>query len=72
MTYEEVKQIRRNPTAENCDNQKLQKMIDDAIDKQIPYPTGDKFVGKCKCGKTVYPHMKFCNICGQALDWNED
>ena len=36
MTYEEVKRIRLNPTAEDVDNAELHKMIDLAIEKQIP------------------------------------
>ena len=42
----------------------------EALEKQVPYPTQNQFVGKCKCGKTVYPHMKYCDVCGQALDWS--
>lgn len=36
MTYEDVKAIRHNPKATDVDNRKLAKMIDDAVDKQIP------------------------------------
>jgi predicted SprT family Zn-dependent metalloprotease len=36
MTFEEVKKIRENPTAEDVDNRELQKLIDIALEKQIP------------------------------------
>ena len=36
MTFEEVKKIRENPTAEDVDNKELHKMIDIALEKQIP------------------------------------
>lgn len=36
MTYEDVKRIRENPTAEDVDNKELARMIDEAIEKQIP------------------------------------
>ena len=63
MTFEEVKRIRENPTAEDVDNQELHKMIDLAVEKQIPKkPTpqvvkgGKRLIGNgwwCK-GTTVY------------------
>lgn len=36
MSFEDVKRIRQNPTAEDVDNQELHKMIDLAVEKQIP------------------------------------
>lgn len=36
MTFEDVKRIRQNPISEDCDNEELSKMIDVAIEKQIP------------------------------------
>ena len=36
MTFEDVKRIRENPTAKDCDNKELHKLIDIAIEKQIP------------------------------------
>ena len=63
MTFEDVKRIRQNPTAEDVDNQELHKMIDLAVEKQIPKkPTpqvvkgGKRLIGNgwwCK-GTTVY------------------
>lgn len=63
MTFEDVKRIRQNPTAEDVDNQELHKMIDVALEKQIPKkPTpqivkgGKRLIGNgwwCK-GTTVY------------------
>lgn len=36
MTFEDVKRIRQNPTLEDCDNEELSKLIDIALEKQIP------------------------------------
>lgn len=36
MTFEDVKRIRENPTAECCDIKDLQSLIDVALEKQIP------------------------------------
>ena len=68
MTFEDVKKIRENPTFENCDNEELSKLIDIAIEKQIPKKCKG-FKGVCDCGYGVYPHMRFCSSCGQALEW---
>ena len=40
-----------------------------AIEKQIPRKCKN-FKDICDCGKSVYPHMKYCSDCGQALDWS--
>ena len=52
---------------------KTKSAFDDAIEaleKQIPYNCGS-IVGTCKCGKALYPHMKYCSACGQALNWGD-
>lgn len=36
MTFEDVKRIRENPTAEDVDNAELHRLIDIALEKQIP------------------------------------
>ena len=36
MTFEEVKKIRENPTMADVDNEELHKLIDIALEKQIP------------------------------------
>ena len=58
-----------------------------ALEKQIPkkpkcktYPTGG-FEILCECGKQLYRvdkyncewghKMAYCELCGQAIDWNE-
>lgn len=46
------------------------KIVINALEKRIPYKCGS-IIGKCKCGKAVYPHMKCCSDCGQALDWSD-
>lgn len=56
MTYEDIKRIRENPTVNDVDNAERQRMIDIAIEKQIPRLQCD-FVATCTCGKTIYPHM---------------
>jgi hypothetical protein len=71
MTYEEVKAIRKNPTAEACDIKELQRLIDIAINKQIPKPpkfAGGRYV--CRCGWDIYRDKQpYCLMCGQAMDW---
>ena len=49
----------------------LAEVLSDALDRQMPYRCGS-IIGKCKCGKSVYPHMKYCTSCGQALDWSDE
>lgn len=41
-----------------------------ALKKQMPKKVKG-FTGTCECGKTIYPHMKYCNNCGQALNWGD-
>lgn len=55
----------------------VKKMIDDAIEKQIPKEvliTGHNNalgcdIGNCYCGNMVRSYMKYCDECGQRLDW---
>ena len=80
VTYEEVKRIRLNPTAEDVDNAELHKMIDLAIEKQIPkkpildtiFPSGVKW-WRCPVCKhnNIETNDSFCHQCGQALDWGD-
>lgn len=80
MTYEEVKAIRKNPTAEACDIKELQRLIDIAINKQIPKPPEYKVVEKykvsgknywCECGVMFVDFERngtnYCGNCGQKL-----
>jgi patatin-like phospholipase/acyl hydrolase len=87
MTYEEVKAIRNNPTAAACDIKELQRLIDEAVEKQIPKkPTEIRGSRDCRlwengimegncpeCGETVTENWFgcYCGHCGQALDWEE-
>lgn len=80
MTFEDVKRIRQNPTAEDVDNQELHKMIDLAVEKQIPKKprTNEDGWFCCRnCGETfslsntLHKRNKFCGECGQALDWGD-
>ena len=80
MTFEDVKRIRKNPIAESCDIQELHNLIDIAIEKQIPKKpitketTGTMYECKCpdcKCSHREYYPFRFCNHCGQALDWGD-
>lgn len=70
MTFEDVKRVRENPTIDDVDNTELSKMIDIAIQKQIPQRVYRAFKGICECGKAIYPHMNYCNNCGQKLEWS--
>jgi uncharacterized protein with PIN domain len=84
MTYEDVKRIRLNPTAEDVDNAELHKMIDDALEKQIPKkPIDYRFPWSIcpNCNGSVYlkqiqehignEETTYCEHCGQALDWGD-
>lgn len=82
MTYEEVKRIRNNMTLQDIDNDELSRMIDIAIEKQIPKKTIVKYPQQkdwmfcscgeylCNIGQEIKP--KFCEYCGQALDFTEE
>ena len=77
MTFEDVKRIRQNPTAEDVDNQELHKMIDLAVEKQIAkkpkYIEGDYDMPLCpNCGMSVDENEEIhCSTCGQAIDWGD-
>lgn len=78
MTFEDVKRIRENPTAEDVDNQELHRLIDIALEKQIPKKTlltksPYKIVRACPvCNRRIFMEEKYCVNCGQALDWEGD
>lgn len=78
MTYEDVKRIRINPTAKAVDNKELSKMIDIAVDRQIPKkPIPDDAIDGmfccpgCECWFNGYFQPHHCR-CGQALDWSDE
>lgn len=81
MTYEEVKRIRQNPTPEDIDNEELSKMIDAAVEKQIPKkPLNKQLVDNGYRWQWICPNCntikittenQFCCDCGQALDWGD-
>ena len=87
MTYEEVKEIRNNGEIEHANIRELQKLIDVAIEKQIPKKPRFEGDGYWR-GELVYdtwicPNCdtdyevgtdthKYCPNCGQAIDWSEE
>ena len=87
MTYEEVKKIRTNGEIEHANIRELQKLIDVAIEKQIPKKPRFEGDGYWR-GELVYdtwicPNCntdyevgtdthKYCPNCGQAIDWSEE
>ena len=87
MTYEEVKKIRNNGKIEHANIRELQKLIDIAIEKQIPKKPRFEGDGYWR-GELVYdtwicPNCdtdyevgtdthKYCPNCGQAIDWGEE
>ena len=86
MTFEDAKRIRQNPTAEDCDNKELARLIDIAIEKQIPkkpykvkeHKQNDYYCVVCNryLGdemelKYACLQPKYCENCGQALDWSD-
>ena len=87
MTYEEVKKIRNNGEIEHANIRELQKLIDVAIEKQIPKKPrfeGDGYwrgelvydtwiCPNCDTDYEVGPDThKYCPNCGQAIDWSEE
>jgi hypothetical protein len=77
MTYEDVKAIRDNPTAEACDLKELQRLINEAIEKQIPKKVIKSSIHglgeSCpNCKSEVKGMYFYCTACGQAIDWNEE
>ena len=81
MTFEDVKKIRENPTAEDVDNRELHKLIDIALEKQIPKKPKVIFdeysYFECgNCGEAIYcsdelKTHRYCLNCGQALEWGD-
>jgi hypothetical protein len=80
MTFENVKRIRENPTAKDVDNKELHRIIDIAVEKQIPkktidkeyVPNGNLVYGHCPVCDTFTNNCKACcNKCGQRLDWSD-
>lgn len=77
-SYEALKQIKHNDCAEFCSNGKENcsacrwGVAMDALKKQIPVkgPRLDHWTGICpSCKMPVSSTGKFCNECGQAIDW---
>ena len=72
MTFEDVKRIRQNPTTADVDNEELSKMIDIAVEKQIPKkPMGiyDENEHHIKDDDGLYEPALFgvCPICNQEV-----
>lgn len=68
QALEEVQQYREIGTLEECQT---------AREKQIPKKpdfTEDKTFALCPCcnGKGLLDKQKYCNNCGQKLDWSEE
>lgn len=82
MTFEEVKKIRENPTMADVDNEELHKLIDIALEKQIPKKPISKVLANegyawqwtcpnCHIEK-ISTENAYCSDCGHALDWGEE
>jgi hypothetical protein len=81
MTFEDAKRIRQNPTAEDCDNKELARLIDIALEKQIPKKPNvigfeqNKLISSvhysCSACDRLLSRYKYCPECGQALDWSD-
>lgn len=68
-----ISQLKVRPKPDNAKDLCALITAKKALEKQIAIkPGGNRFVGKCICEKTVYPHMLFCDNCGQALDWSKE
>lgn len=85
MTYEDVKRIRENPTAEidTCDIKELQRLLTEAVEKQIPkkplfWFDGNEHKVICPSCKKYEIDMglyewarRYCGGCGQRIDYSE-
>lgn len=74
MTFEDVKNIRQNPTMDDVDNKELSKMIDIALEKQIPKRVDEYLTSSfcCPvCTNVLGRYSIYCDNCGQALDWSD-
>lgn len=67
MTYEEVKQIRSNPSFEDVDNEELSRMIDKAINKQIAKKPDYEADGYAD-GVLAYDYAK-CPVCEHEFEY---
>ena len=49
------------------------KVAKEAMQRRTPMKPGEEFpVSYCPiCNRIIYPQMKFCCDCGQALDWEK-
>lgn len=69
----------------SCVIQKIMNAYGEALEKQIPKkPNNIKFIfdfsgnyytmqGDCpNCGEELFRSSRFCDKCGQALDWGEE
>ena len=65
--------------ARSADEHTARQLAIQALEKQIPYKPTDigyeytrEKIGTCKCGNgAVLEHQKYCEECGQRLDWEE-
>ena len=73
MTFGDVKRIRENPTAEDVDNRELHKLIDIALEKQIPKKPKEREGTTYFCCPVCEGSRlnNYCADCGQALDWGD-
>ena len=81
MNYEDVKRIRENPTMDDVDNKELSKMIDAALEKQVPKKPNIHGIREGREINTISytcpmcnEHIgrdRYCKHCGQALDWGD-
>ena len=66
---ERLRKIPVRPKPDNALDMLAIIMAVKALEKQIPKKC-KKFRDICDCGHSVFPHMRYCDICGQALDWD--
>ena len=62
----------------SADEHTARQLAIEALEKQIPYKPTDigyaytrEKIGTCKCGNDILEHQKYCEECGQRLDWEE-
>lgn len=52
------------------DEEQFNKIIEQNTYKPKKQADYNQYIGKCRCGNTVFDCNKYCEECGAKLDWN--
>lgn len=54
----------------DIDEEQFNKIIEQNTYKPKKKADYNQYIGKCRCGNTVFDCNKYCEECGAKLDWN--